>query len=54
MISSANRNGADTEIVGFGNAQGAFETTSAITSITFFINSAQNITAGTIKIYGVK
>lgn len=54
MHTSATRNGADTQIVGNGSIQSAFETTVAITSLTLFCNSSENITAGTIKIYGVK
>ena len=53
--SSANRNGADTEIVGNGSTAMGFETTSAITSVTLgLLNGGQNMTAGTIRIYGVK
>jgi hypothetical protein len=54
MYTSATRNGADTQVVANGSIQSAFETTVAVTSLTLFCNSSENITAGTIKIYGVK
>ena len=54
IYSSAQRNTADTQVVANGSIQSAFETTVAITSVTFFMTSSENITAGSIRIYGVK
>jgi hypothetical protein len=54
IYTNATRNGADTQIVAGGSIQSAFETTVAITSLTLFFNGSENMTAGTIKIYGVK
>lgn len=54
IYTNATRNSADTQIVAGGSIQMAFETTVAITSLTLFLNGSENMTAGTIKIYGVK